>query len=142
MINNTKVNKSLYVKPIYTQLNKQIRYSKMKPHEFHITIYSLPDYNITHVRALWADSHMVRSSLSSQQPPEVDIPATCSLNSSGRVNVLRISIGHDLKHGPWFHCRISSCRRVSLVQLCVIQSLQYVAQQSNRIIFRYQTFQT
>jgi hypothetical protein len=33
--------------------------------------------------------------LSSQQPPEVDVPAACHLDLSGRVSVLRI---FDLEH--------------------------------------------
>lgn len=45
---------------------------------------------------------VVRNFLPCQEPHEVDIPAACSFNLPGRINVLEISIRQNLEHafGP------------------------------------------
>lgn len=51
---------------------------------------------------------MVRSFLSCQEPREVDVPAACGFELSGRIDALGISISQDLEHSLWVHCRISA----------------------------------
>ncbi len=79
---------------------------------------------------------VIRSFPTCYQPHEIDVSFICSFDFSGRINILRISIGQDLEHGLRVNCWISAFGRVSLIQQRVIQFLQFVAEQSDGVIIR------
>lgn len=59
---------------------------------------------------------VIRCFLTSKQLHKVNITFTSGFNLSARINILGISIGQDLEHGLWVHCRISAFGRVRLIQ--------------------------
>lgn len=59
---------------------------------------------------------VIRCFLTSKQLHKVNITFTSGFNLSARINILGISIGQDLEHGLWVHCRIYAFGRVRLIQ--------------------------
>jgi hypothetical protein len=77
---------------------------------------------------------MVRSTVALQQPHEVDIPPTSRFQTSAGVNVIHVSVDQYLEKILRADRWISPEMGVRRVQLAVIQLLQNLAEQSDRIV--------